>query len=167
MAEQRKSSARNAKPTLRRLGIVGLAVATPLALLITLWPTHLLLRAKPRVVRGIEWLHAQEMFEWLYWTRLEVLANVAMLVPVALLLTFVLGWRRWWIAVVACAAASVGVEVVQHFLPNRVSSAMDVVANSLGGLIGALLAVAIELAAVRARRSSKRRSARRWLAENR
>lgn len=166
MAE-RGSSGRSAKPTLRRLGLVGLAVVTPLALLLTLWPTHLLLRAKPRVVRGIEWFHAREMFEWLYWTRLEVFANVAMLVPIALLLTFVLGWRRWWIAVAACAAASIGVEVVQHFMPNRVSSTMDIVANSLGGLIGALLAVAIELAALRARRSSMRRSAHRWHAENR
>lgn len=161
MAEHRGTSARDAKPPLRRLGIVGLAITAPLALLLTLWPTHLLMRAKPQVVRGIEWFHDRDLFEWIYWTRLEVLANVAMLVPIALLLTFVLGARRWWIAVALCAAASLGVELVQYSMPGRVASVLDVVANSLGALIGALLAAVIEVVVVRARRSSTRRSSRR------
>ena len=49
---------------LRRVGALGLLLAVPVVLLMTLWPTHFLLRAKPRVVRGIEWLHAREMLEW-------------------------------------------------------------------------------------------------------
>ena len=165
MTEHRVQHARRSAP-LRRVGSVGLLLGVPIVLVITLWPSHLFMRAKPRVVQGIEWLHSQQLFEWLYWTRLEVLANVAMLVPVALLLTFALGARRWWMAVAMCVAASVGVELVQSFMPGRVSSNLDVIANGLGAVIGALLGVAIEAMVVRGRRASARRSARRWIASN-
>ncbi|MDR7233177.1 VanZ family protein [Agrococcus sp. BE272] len=134
---------------LRRLGVVGLLLGIPVVLVVTLWPTHFLLRAKPRVVRGIGWLQARDLADWLSWTRLEVLANVAMFVPLALLLVFVLGARRWWIAVALCVALSLGVEVVQHFMPGRVASVRDIVANGIGALLGALLAVVAE-AVVRA-----------------
>lgn len=133
---------------------MGLAVTAPLALIVTLWPTHLLMPAKPRVVRGLEWLHERGLFEWLYWTRLEVLANVAMLVPIALLLTFILGARRWWATVAACVVASASIEIAQHFMPGRVASMRDIVANGLGALIGAVLAVGVEAAIARARRIS-------------
>lgn len=136
---------RRASAPLRRFGVIGLLLAVPVVAIVTLWPTHWLLRAKPEVVRGIEWFHAREMFEWLYWTRLEVLTNVAMFVPLALLLVFALGARRWWIALGLCLAATVGIELVQHvMLPGRVASVKDVVANGIGAGIGVLLAVAIE-----------------------
>ena len=166
MAEPRWQDARRIAP-LRRVGTVGLLLAVPIVLVITLWPNHLFMRAKPRVVQGLEWLHAQQLFEWLYWTRLEVLANIAMLVPVALLLTFALGARRWWVAVAMCVAASVGVELVQSVMPGRVSSVLDIVANGLGAVIGALVAVGIEAIVVRGRRASARRSAQRWIASTR
>ena len=65
-----------------------------------------------------------------------------------------------------CIAASVGVEAAQYFMPGRVSSLLDVVANGLGAVAGALLAVGAEAIVVRGRRASARRSARRWLAAN-
>ncbi|WP_413316672.1 VanZ family protein [Agrococcus sp. 1P02AA] len=136
--------ARRASAPLRHIGVIGLLLAVPVIALITLWPTHFLLRFKPRVVRGIEWLHDREMFEWIYWTRLEVLANVAMFVPLALLLTFVLGARRWWVALALCLALTVGIEAIQHFMPGRVASLKDVVANGTGAAIGVLLAALTE-----------------------
>lgn len=151
---------------LRRAASIGLLLAMPIVLVITLWPNHLLMLAKPRVVQGLEWLHSRQLLEWLYWTRLEVLANVAMLVPLALLLTLVLGARRWWLAVAMCIAASVGVEAVQYFMPGRVSSGRDVIANGVGAVIGSLIAVGVEAMVVRGRRASTRRSARRSLAAN-
>ncbi|SDS35040.1 VanZ family protein [Agrococcus carbonis] len=130
---------------LRTLGAVGLALAVPAVLMVTLWPTHFLLRAKPRIVRGLEWFHTRGMLEWVYWTRLEVLANVAMFVPLALLVTFVLGARRWWLALLLCVALSAGVELAQHvLLPGRVATVRDVIANGLGAAIGVLLATVIE-----------------------
>lgn len=145
---------------LRRVGVIGLLLALPVVAVLTLWPTHFLLRFKPRVLQGIEWFHAREMLQWVYWTRLEVLANVAMFVPLAVLLVFLLGARRWWIALGLCMAATVGIELVQHvFLPGRVASAKDVVANTAGAVIGVLIAVAIEAMVRAARRRSALRSA--------
>ncbi|MCH1884312.1 VanZ family protein [Agrococcus sp. ARC_14] len=148
-------ASRSAAP-LRALGVIGLLLALPVVALLTLWPSHLLLRVKPRVLSGLEWLHAREMFEWLYWTRLEVLANVAMFVPLALLLAFVLGARRWWVALGLSVAATVGIELTQHFMPGRVASVQDIVANSLGAVIGVVLAVSIEGVVRAARRRSHR-----------
>ena len=141
---------------LRGLGALGLLFAIPTVVLITLWPSHLFLAAKPRIMRGLEWLHAREMLEWLYWTRLEVLANVAMFVPVAMLLTLMLGARRWWLAFGLCLAATAGIELTQHFMPGRVASVQDIVANGVGAVIGVLLAAGIE-ALVRAARSHEHR----------
>jgi len=145
---------------LRRLGVVGLLAALPIVALLTLWPSHWLLRFKPRVVRGIEWFHAQGMFEWIYWTRLEVLANVAMFAVLAVLLVFVLGARRWWLALGLCVAASVGIELAQDLLlPGRVATVRDVLANSAGALLGTIAAAAIE--AVVRRTRMRRRAVRR------
>lgn len=155
MTEARASARRGAAP-LRSVGVGGLLLAVPIVLTITLWPSHLFMGMKPQVVRGLEWMHERELVEWLYWTRLEVLANVAMLVPVALLLTFALGARRWWLAAAACIAGSIGVELVQHFMPGRVASVGDVVANGLGACVGALLAAGLE-AIARARRAERPR----------
>lgn len=142
-----------ASAPLRRWGVVGLLLALPVVAVVTLWPSHFLLRIKPRVVRGLEWLHARELFEWVYWTRLEVLMNVAMFVPLAVLLVFVLGARRWWVALGLCLAATVGIEVAQHlFLPGRVETVRDVVANGVGAGVGVALGAGIEALVRRARR---------------
>ncbi|WP_309104975.1 VanZ family protein [Microbacterium sp.] len=151
MRDHRGGSRGATSAPLRRLGAVGLVLLAPAVLLVTLWPTHFLLSAKPRVTRGIEWLRARELFDWLTWSRLEVLANVGMFVPVALLLTFVAGARRWWIVVAMCVALSAAIELVQAFMPGRVAAALDVVANTLGALIGALLAVVVQALVLRFR----------------
>lgn len=103
---------------LRRLGVVGLLLVVPVALLVTLQPIRAIL-AKPVVEDGLEWLHDRDLVEWLDWRRFEVLANVAMMVPIALLLTFALGGRRWWLALVICVTLSAAVEIVQGLIPGR------------------------------------------------
>ncbi|WAC66510.1 VanZ family protein [Agrococcus sp. SL85] len=143
---------------LRRPALAALAILVPVALLVTLWPTHALLRLKPVTVRGLTWLHDRGVVEWLTWVRLEVLANVAMLVPVAAALALALGARRWPWVLGACVAASVGVELVQLQMPGRVASPLDVVANAAGAALGCALGVALERVAVAARRSRMRRA---------
>jgi VanZ family protein len=80
-----------------------------------------------------------------YITLTDVFANAAAYLPLGFLLT--LGLRsvlRPLAAVIAgallAAAVSVGMESVQLFLPARIPSNIDVLANSTGGLIGALAA---------------------------
>ncbi len=89
---------------------------------------NLLDRAVNRLARG-----------GLDWSQIEVLANVALFVPAGFLLAVVL--RRSWASVLAGALASACIELAQYaFLPSRVPSLADVEHNTLGGLIGALLA---------------------------
>ena len=52
-------------------------------------------------------------------------------------------WRRLaavLLATVACALLSVSVEMLQHYLPSRIPSPLDLLCNVTGGALGALLA---------------------------
>lgn len=81
----------------------------------------------------------------LQWSETEVLANVALFVPVGFLLVLVL--RRWWPAVLVGVLGSLCIEVVQAaYLPLRVGTSADVVHNGYGVVIGALLAAPYVLA---------------------
>ena len=80
-----------------------------------------------------------------YWTALDLLANVALYVPLVFLWTVVLLDQRHlqklgWIATLLALGMSFGVEVMQNWLPSRVSSNVDLACNGLGALIGAVLA---------------------------
>ncbi|MET3963820.1 hypothetical protein ABIE44_003754 [Marmoricola sp. OAE513] len=92
----------------------------------------------------------------LTWERTEVLANVALFVPAAFLLTLVT--QRAWLSALLCLAASAGIEYVQlAYLPTRVSSGADVLHNAYGALLGAVLAWPIAaLARNRSRRAAGR-----------
>lgn len=76
--------------------------------------------------------------------RLEVAANVAMVVPAGLLAA--LSWPRttWQTWTASGFLAALAVELVQGLaLPEREASASDVVANTLGVLLGAGLVAAV------------------------
>ncbi|RNL65720.1 VanZ family protein [Nocardioides marmoriginsengisoli] len=73
------------------------------------------------------------------WSETEVLANVALFVPIGFLLTVVLG--RPVMSIVLCVLGSACIELAQQqWLPSRVPTIADVQHNSLGGLIGSLVA---------------------------
>ncbi|MFI2753239.1 VanZ family protein [Cellulomonas sp. P22] len=83
----------------------------------------------------------------------EAAANVALFVPLGLLAALVLARRWWWAVLVGAALASLTIEVVQHaVLAQRVGSARDVLANTLGTLVGIGLAAVWQR--VRRRRAS-------------
>ena len=80
-----------------------------------------------------------------YITLTDVLINVCAYIPLGFMLA--LGLRRWlrpMHAVIAstllAVAVSIAMESMQMFLPARIASNVDVLANSMGGLIGALAA---------------------------
>lgn len=77
----------------------------------------------------------------LTWSETEVLANIALFVPLGFLLTLVVHSAA--LASAACAALSAGIEYAQlTLLPTRVPTLDDVVHNALGGLVGAVVAAA-------------------------
>ena len=67
-------------------------------------------------------------------------ANVALFVPLALLMCWAAPAVRRRLVWLACAAGSAGVELVQAvFLPDRTASVVDVVTNSSGAAAGVLV----------------------------
>lgn len=78
-------------------------------------------------------------------TLQDVAVNVAAYVPLGALLSIGIGGRhgpaRGAVAATACAALlSFAMEAVQMFLPVRIASNIDLLANSLGALVGAMAA---------------------------
>ena len=73
---------------------------------------------------------------------LEFTANVGMFVPIGALVA-ALG-RHWWIAFAVGIALTCGIEFVQLFLPARFPDVRDILANSLGALLGAVAVVAVQ-----------------------
>ncbi|WP_153112072.1 VanZ family protein [Propionivibrio limicola] len=81
-----------------------------------------------------------------YWTVFDLAVNVFVYVPLGFLLS--LSARRWlgrWLGALAglllAGSLSFSVEVLQSWLPSRVPSNLDLVCNSLGGILGAVLAI--------------------------
>jgi len=80
-----------------------------------------------------------------YWTVFDLLANVAVYLPLGFFLTLALKSLPWRftalvIAVLLGGSVSFGLETLQTWLPSRVPSNVDLACNTLGGLIGAIVA---------------------------
>lgn len=86
---------------------------------------------------------------WVDYSVAEFGANVLLFVPMGLLFTLLLGAWRWWVAVAIGVAATLGIEFVQLFLPARFSDARDLLANTLGTLVGVGVGVALLVTARR------------------
>lgn len=69
---------------------------------------------------------------------IEFTANVLMFVPLGLLLTLLL--RHHWYGVLLALVVSAGAELAQFVIPSRHPSLRDILANTLGALLGAALA---------------------------
>ncbi|MEO7122564.1 MAG: VanZ family protein [Lacisediminihabitans sp.] len=94
-----------------------------------------------RVLRAL----ARHDLGFITYARVEFSANVLFFVPVGLLLALLFG-ARWWWAIILCVALSSMIELSQLlFLPHRYASFGDILANSLGGTIGAVLALLLLL----------------------
>jgi len=121
------------------LALYGAVVA-----LAVFWPTPIDRDYRGSIIRVLEVLHRYGIPDWFGYAALEFTANIAMFVPLGFLIFYVLPRSRWWLALVICPALSILIEITQGVaLAQRFASIGDVVANSLGGLVGALLALAL------------------------
>lgn len=80
-----------------------------------------------------------------YITLEDILVNVAAYVPLGFFLALALMTRlaapaAVFTAAMLCAGFSLAMEIVQTFLPPRIASNVDVLANSAGSLVGAMAA---------------------------
>jgi len=93
---------------------------------------------------------------WVTYTQLESFANVVLFVPFGLLIALLVPTRWWWVVVVGLVAVAGGIELGQAlFLPGRVPSIDDVLANSTGGAIGVIIAGVIRGIAWATRRARR------------
>lgn len=76
---------------------------------------------------------------WLVFRVLEFSANIVMFVPFGVLVPLAFGrldGRVAWLTIAAGAGLSMAIELSQLVIPGRVSSVLDVVANTLGAAVG-------------------------------
>jgi VanZ family protein len=145
--------------TLRRVCRWLAAVYLVALALITQWPAPMDDGTAGLIDTVLSWLHAHGVPEWLNYALVEFTANIALFLPVGLLGVVLVGVDRWWMTVLAGLLLSSLIELSQLlFLPSRFPTLYDVLANTTGTVLGALLAV-IAFDAVDRRRRAQRASA--------
>jgi glycopeptide antibiotics resistance protein len=115
-------------------------------LLVTLSPKTVDSGLDPYIDRLLEKLWTKGVPRFIDYGFIEFSANIVFFVPVGFLLGLLFTYRWWWMAVVGGGLLSTSVEIAQGlFLPGRVSSAADVLANTSGAVVGCLVAVAVRM----------------------
>ncbi|MCS5713686.1 VanZ family protein [Herbiconiux sp. CPCC 205716] len=131
-------------------------------LVVVMWPSPVDQKARGMLARILKGLHDRHLLEFLGYPQVEFTSNVLLFVPLGLLLGLLLGRRIWGLSVLVCFAGSAAIELTQYlFLPARFATVDDVIANTLGGLLGALASGAL---LARWRRRRERRLLRRAVA---
>lgn len=127
------------------LAALGVAVLGGV-LLVGLLPTRVDGGVEGQVRAFVDQLRAAGL-TWVDYDLIDFLANVGFFVPVGFLAGMLLPQRIWWLAIPAGGLLSAAIEFGQYvFLPDRYASWTDVLANTIGALLGALLARALRAA---------------------
>ena len=93
--------------------------------------------------RLIDLFARHEATEWLTYDRIEFIANIGLFVPIGVLVLLLLGRRWWWMGVVVGLLLTLAIEGAQQLLPARFPDVRDLVANTLGAALGAVLALVV------------------------
>jgi glycopeptide antibiotics resistance protein len=116
-------------------------------LAVTLWPTTVDKPIDPYLLRFLEELHQRGVPAFIDYNFVEFTANVLFFIPVGFLGGLLLPYRFMWLAVPLGVALSCGIELAQKlFLPGRVASLGDVMANGSGVVIGCVVAALVRAA---------------------
>ena len=129
-----------------RLAVCGvlLLLYSAVVLTITMWPSQPDQSFAAAVDRLLVFLHRNGVPTWFDITRLEFTANVAMFVPLGLLLALTLPQRAVWLTALLVPAFSGSIEWIQgQYLPQRFGTVTDIIANTIGGYLGVILAIGL------------------------
>jgi glycopeptide antibiotics resistance protein len=111
-------------------------------LLVTMWPQPQQLEFDGIAARVLRALHNLGVPESFGYNALEFTANIGMFVPLGFLLGLALARRAWWVAIFLLPGFSAAIEFIQGIaLDERVSTVLDVLANTIGGYLGLLVAM--------------------------
>lgn len=131
----------------QQLGLILVLSYGLVVILATMWPTPLDQGFASSINRLLAVLHRNGIPEWFGYSKLEFSANILMFVPLGFLVSMLLPVRVWWLALILCPGLSAAIELTQALaLSARFASILDVASNSIGALIGALLAVLLRAA---------------------
>lgn len=111
---------------------------------ILFWPSPVDRPIDGALMQLIQWLHGHGLPEWFIgYRKVEFAANILLFIPFGIIVVLRLPRKLWWLSIVIAAASSGAVELAQAiFLPDRVPAWSDIVANTSGALIGAILVLA-------------------------
>ena len=124
---------------------------------LTLTPTPISSDNADLIQRLLVRLQRIDDLSWLTYNRLEFIANIGLFVPVGLFLLLLFGTRYWWVSAMVGFAMTVAIETVQRSIPERFSDERDILANTIGTLIGVAAGVVLTLPAT-LRRHRRRRA---------
>ncbi|MGO4494112.1 VanZ family protein [Arthrobacter sp. 2YAF22_2] len=125
-----------------RVAMLGLlAYAAGLAT-VALWPQPVDRPIAGLLGSALQGLHRRGVPDWVNYGFIESAANVLLFIPLGALVAWVVGRGCWWVGGVAGLLASSAIELTQFlFLPARYATLADVLANTVGAVLGAFLAL--------------------------
>lgn len=127
----------------RRVLALGTSAYLGFVCWVTLGPQPLDERGAGILQRILDVLAQNPVTAWVGYDAVEFGANVGMFVPLGLLFLLLTGQVGWWLALSAGVATTCTIEFIQFFLPERYSDPRDILANSLGTLLGVLVGVLV------------------------
>ncbi len=126
----------------QRVGMWGLAVYAAALAAVAFWPQPVDRPVAGLLHRALAWLHRHGVADWLDYGVVESAANVLLFVPLGALVAAMSRRGHWWLGAVTGLLTSSTIELAQLlFLPARYASPADVLANTLGALLGSLFAL--------------------------
>jgi glycopeptide antibiotics resistance protein len=126
------------------IAVTLLLVYVAVVLMMTMSPTPLDRGYESSIDKLLGVLHRNGVPEWFGYSKLEFTANIAMFVPLGFLAGLALPTRLAWLGLLLLPAFSGAIELTQAaMLSQRFATIEDVIANSVGGWIGLLIAFMI------------------------
>lgn len=121
--------------------IILAAMVIPLAL-VAFWPTPVDQPVSGQLASVLNFLHHRGFPRWFNYNFVEASANIALFIPVGFVAALAFPTKRWWQLGAFGMLVSGCIELGQLlFLHSRFASPSDVMTNTSGAVIGALLAV--------------------------
>jgi VanZ family protein len=134
----------------RRPWVIALVLYSALVAVVVGWPTPVDAGVHEMLTGALDRLHAAGVPSWVDYDVVERAANVAMFVPLGLLVTRVS--RRWWWGLLVPAALSGAAELTQDLVrPERFATWTDVATNTSGAALGVVVGVVLMRRRARAR----------------
>jgi VanZ family protein len=130
--------------------LILVVMFVPLAL-IAFWPTPVDQPIDGQIADVLNLLHRHGVPQWFDYAFIEAFANILLFLPLGFVTRLAFPFKRWWQIGAFGLLVSGCVELGQLlFLHNRFASPSDIVTNTVGAVVGALLVSLI----VKAKRSA-------------